>query len=489
MKISSTQIRENLFQLGQRITYILENEILIKDDPYCWYPNNDPYQEIKEEYSIRSFEDIVRLNRFWIEEQLRIKLGPVSPELHTHPQYRAMIGLLTACKIAETVDSPGPPKQWWNQMAADVKTKFGNDLEGFLLAKDIRRCLLILVPELTGINGLTFMSNLRLRFPRSGSEVDPSWVRQYQKPWHYTQSWAYQTISGLGRFLVLYTKRCQFLKCRGCALPQLGNMEIVSGKDINKQIDQAMIEGLMDFEKQETTELVLSNNGSVFDTATIPTSSLLYFISTALGVFPNLKKLSFESRIEYLEPEVFRLIRETISFERRNIELEVAIGVEVFDEEFRNQQFRKDLDFISLEKIAESLPAYGASIRFYMMYKPLPEMDIVKADSDILEALKYFESLSEQFGVSIIMHLNPTYVAKNTYLEKAFLRGEYTPPDLGNLSFLLSQIRDSSVKIYVGLNDEGLAVDGGSFLKPETEKFRRKLLEFNYTQDFSQLVQ
>ncbi len=47
--------------------------------------------------------------------------------------------------------------------------------------------------------------------------------------------------------------------------------------------------------------------------------------------------------------------------------------------------------------------------------------------------------------------------------------------------------KDKNISIYVGLNDEGLAVPGGSFLREEEKGLVEILSEFNMTQNYELL--
>jgi uncharacterized Fe-S cluster-containing MiaB family protein len=85
------------------------------------------------------------------------------------------------------------------------------------------------------------------------------------------------------------------------------------------------------------------------------------------------------------------------------------------------------------------------------------------------------------------MHLNPTYVAIGTALEQAFHKGGYTPPSLESLRQAVLTARDKKISVFVGLNDEGLAVPGGSFIREGDEALVKRFEQFNRTQDFSVL--
>ena len=77
------------------------------------------------------------------------------------------------------------------------------------------------------------------------------------------------------------------------------------------------------------------------------------------------------------------------------------------------------------------------------------------------------------------MHLNPTFVSVGTELDEAFRNGTYLPPQLQTVYEILSAVQLKNVPIYLGLNDEGLAVEGGSFIRDGDEKLLQVLRHYN----------
>ena len=130
----------------------------------------------------------------------------------------------------------------------------------------------------------------------------------------------------------------------------------------------------------------------------------------------------------------------------------------------------------------------GVHLRCYFMYRPLPEMTPETAAADIRLAADFLDKFVDSAGGSqITMHLNPTYVAVGTDLERSFSDGKYRPVQLTEVENLLATMAGHGIDIYVGLNDEGLAVPGGSFLTPGSEEVIGRLKRFNRTRDFSLL--
>ncbi|MGB5686524.1 MAG: hypothetical protein WBM35_11970, partial [Candidatus Electrothrix sp.] len=119
--------------------------------------------------------------------------------------------------------------------------------------------------------------------------------------------------------------------------------------------------------------------------------------------------------------------------------------------------------------------------------KPVPGMSNSEAIEDIRQAIDYLDAISSKYNLIINMHLNPTYAARGTLLGKAFLQGEYTPPSLQDLAQAASSAEGKNISVFLGLSDEGLAEQGGSFIREGDEKQLEHLEEFNRTQDYTLL--
>ena len=234
-------------------------------------------------------------------------------------------------------------------------------------------------------------------------------------------------------------------------------------------------------------QIIVSNNGSVFDEETFSSTALIYFIAKTNMLFPNLSVLTLESRPKYVDLAELEFLARAIKEGETPTDLEVAVGLEVYDDNIRNKIFKKGLLLATLEQLAEKLGHYKFRLKCYVMQKPVPEMTDEQAVQDVTAAIDYLDNLAVRFGIVVNMHLNPTYAAAGTALEKAFKNNRYLPPHLSDVMRAVRHAKGKKISVQVGLNDEGLAVEGGSFLRDDDEGLVKRLDKFNATQDFALL--
>ena len=311
--------------------------------------------------------------------------------------------------------------------------------------------------------------------------------------------WFQETPEGLLLFLVFYTQACQYAKCSACNLPSKMSQKKIECIDIMKQVDAVFHNILSDDEKEKIKKIIISNNGSVLDENTFSTTALLYIAAKLNLECPNLTTVSIETRPEYVDVEELQILCRAFQELDPAAALELAIGFEAFDDTIRNQHFQKGLDLIKVENLLTKMSRVNQQfikkfhndfksmkLKTYFMLKPIVGMSEEEAIQDICSGIDYLSDAANRYNIEINMHLNPTYVAKGTQLETEFLKGNYTPPSLESVKKVVQYAEGKNISIYVGLNDEGMAVPGGSFVrKGKGEKKLLQLLEkFNATHDF-----
>lgn len=316
---------------------------------------------------------------------------------------------------------------------------------------------------------------------KAGKTYDFNEGHDHASPW---KMWFQESDEGLILFVVFYSQACRWSQCLGCNLPSKMSQEHVAYKELIHQIDHVFCNPQVVHKKEEITKVIVSNNGSILDQDTFSSTALMYLLVQLNLHFPRLRVLSLETRAEYVEVAELEFLSRALAESDGDSTLEIAIGFEAFDDHIRNDVFFKGLTLKRLEQLVEDMAPYGFHLKCYFMQKPIPGMTESEAIADIHDAIDYLGFLSDKFKVPINMHLNPTYVATGTKLEEAFLEGQFTPPFLRNVARAALQARNTPISIFIGLNDEGLAAEGGSFIRRGEEELVELLEEFNRTQDF-----
>lgn len=298
------------------------------------------------------------------------------------------------------------------------------------------------------------------------------------------QQWFQETHEGLVLFLVLYSQACRWSRCLGCNLPSKMSRGHVPFDRLMAQIDHALLGDDVQSRRAEIRKVIASNNGSLLDQSTFSSTALMYLIARLNSNLPALRTLSLETRPEYVEMAELEFLSRGLAEGPCPTILELAIGFEAFDDRIRNEVFDKGLPLAAFERLVQKVAPYGYHLKCYFMLKPVPGLSDDDAVADIADALDYLDGLALEYGVALNMHLNPTYVARGTPLEAAYHRGEYSPPRLSDLARAALHGRGKSVSLYLGLSDEGLAVEGGSFVRPGEGALVERLEAFNRTQDY-----
>ena len=299
------------------------------------------------------------------------------------------------------------------------------------------------------------------------------------------QMWFQHATEGLTLFVVLYSMACQWSRCLGCNLPSKMSKQHVPYDSIMEQIDSIFSERQVRHQTHEIRKLIVSNNGSILDEHTFSSTALMYLLAKVNFHLPKLQVLTLETRPEYVDIHELEFLSRALKEGETNTDLELAIGFEAFDSAIRNDIFDKGLPLDLFERFVAKIAPHGFSLKCYFMQKPVPAMTDKEAIEDIKKAIDYLSDTAQRFDIQINMHLNPTYVAKGTLLEEAFHRGEFRPPVLADVVKALRHAEGKNISLFVGLSDEGLAIEGGSFLRSGDDSLVELLEQFNQAQDFS----
>ena len=298
------------------------------------------------------------------------------------------------------------------------------------------------------------------------------------------QFWFQESHEGLILFVVFYTLACRWSQCLGCNLPSKMSSHHVDFKSIMAQVDYIFDNAEIESKKDSIRKVIVSNNGSVLDEATFSSTALMYLLGKLNINLPNMSALSIETRPEYVDTEELAIFDRALKEGTTPTELELSIGFEAFDSHIRNNYFRKGLTLETFEDFVKKIAPFDYRLKCYFMLKPVPGITDEHAVEDIHRAIDYLSNIQQQYNISINMHLNPTFAARGTALESEFKKGNYSPPRLADVASAARDARDKNISVFIGLSDEGLAVEGGSFIREGEEEMIECLEQFNRSGDF-----
>jgi len=298
--------------------------------------------------------------------------------------------------------------------------------------------------------------------------------------------WYVDSAAGKELVFALYTRPCRYGRCAFCALPgmSLGG-EAVAARDIERQVDFVLSEYTHD-QLDAVRKVSVYTASSSLDQECLPTRSLMY-LALKVADLPRLAVLSLETRPEYVEDWELKALRSVLG---DRVQLEVGIGYETHDPVLRNDVLGKGLTAEELRVLMRQLADNGATLKAYMMLKPhhtLSEEDGVR---EALDGLDELAALSQAFSVPVAVHLNPTYIARGCRLTEELVAHGYQPPELESVIAVTLAARRRGLPIYVGLDDEGMAIEGGTFRSTglDRERVVAALQSFNRHQDPGRLA-
>lgn len=307
-------------------------------------------------------------------------------------------------------------------------------------------------------------------------------------------TWFFQKSNeGVVLFIVFRTLPCVYNRCQFCRLPGTSTLRKVNFQKIMRQIDNVFAHPDVARMLNKINKIIVSNQGSVLDERTFDQLSLMYLLAVAEDKCPKLGCVCLETRIEYIDDDEISLLGHAMAGGDTPTVLELGIGMEAFDNVIRNGVLGKGMHLTghqhSLERLAERLSRFELrfKIKIYFLQKPTEDMTDEQAIQDVCGCIDFLSQLVGTYSVPINLHLNPTFSAIDTPLEREFKAGRYKPPRLTDVAKAVLHADGTGVTVFVGLDDEGLACDGGSFLLPGNECMVNILQAFNETQDFDAL--
>ncbi|MCP4805135.1 MAG: hypothetical protein GY913_04450 [Proteobacteria bacterium] len=297
--------------------------------------------------------------------------------------------------------------------------------------------------------------------------------------------WFVDCSTGKELVLALYTLPCRYARCVFCSLPSLAEGgDRVRPQDIDAQVDWI----LSHYDKtqlDQVTKVSVYTAASTLDQKCLPTRSLMYLLLKVCDL-PALKLLSLETRPEYVEDWELRMLSEVLG---EGIQVEAAIGYETHDPHLRNTVLKKGLTEKSLRMLMERLSSHQGALKAYVMLKPHHSLTEQGGVDEAIHGLDHLHGLGQEFGVPVSIHLNPTYIAEGCALTDELVAAGYEPPELTSVIRVAEESIQRGMPLYAGLDDEGLALKGGTFQSTglDAERAVAAILSFNRHQDVARM--
>jgi radical SAM enzyme (TIGR01210 family) len=296
--------------------------------------------------------------------------------------------------------------------------------------------------------------------------------------------WFQESEEGEILFVVFYSQACRWSRCLGCNLPSQMSRHHVDFKALMRQVDYLFAHPDVVRRYGTLRKVIVSNNGSILDEETFSSTALMYLVARLNIHLPRVAVLSLETRVEYVEVAELEFLARALKEGATPAALEVAVGFEAFDERIRNEVFLKGLRLDRFEDLCRKLAVHHFRLKCYFMQKPVPGMSDEEGVQDIRRAIDYLSQQAREHQLQINLHLNPTYAARGTVLETCFRQGSWAPPRLRDVARAALHAAGKGITVYLGLSDEHLACEGGSFVRPGDEAWVERLALFNRTQDY-----
>lgn len=258
---------------------------------------------------------------------------------------------------------------------------------------------------------------------------------------------------------IFRTRGCHWSRKGGCSMCgyNVESLEGIGVEELSAQL-QAVLER---YEGEGMVKLYTS--GSFLDPVEIP----LEVRDRILGAFDGAKRVLFESRPEFVTPEVLREMPDHAS---------IALGLESCSDLVLRCSVHKGFGTKDYLRAAEAAKDRGLPVRTYLLLKPMyltERAAIADAKASVLFAAPHSESVS----------VNPLNVQKETLVEGLWRRGEYRPPWIWSL-FEVLRTRTGAPGIRLFSSPSGAGTQRGVHNCPDCDRRLLGALEkFNFEQD------
>lgn len=292
---------------------------------------------------------------------------------------------------------------------------------------------------------------------------------------HRPHYFLHRTFLDMQDLLIIFnTKRCRY-QCHFCELPLKSSTSRISDDDILAQFKYVLYE--LKHSLSVLDQLTLSNEGSVLDSDTFPTETLLT-IGACSHELRRVQRLVLETRLEFVTQDVIHQLKDM----NPRATIDILTGFETVDTDIRDELLfkRETIDdfLVGLDKVAIS----GTSLTAYVLFKPSPVMTDEEAFFEAENSIDFLSDQCSQRHIPLTIRLNPMYAARHSkWAQLARVTPIYAPPRLTDVLKLSEKKAQEGIRIYIGLSIEGLADPWGTYKSREdfSPTLLKKALLFN----------
>jgi radical SAM enzyme (TIGR01210 family) len=235
--------------------------------------------------------------------------------------------------------------------------------------------------------------------------------------------------------LVLPTRGCSWALSKegGCSVCGYVNDSARNRPIPFKEILTKIIGLLNQTDPEKPIELKLFNSGSFFDEKDVP-KRLREKIIEEIKKYPNILKVSVESRPEYII-NFINIIKETTHLLEPK-KLEIGIGLESSNNAILRDCWNKGSSLEDYQESMQILRPLDVQTKSYIFIKP-PFLTEREAIYDAIQTGRTAATL----GTNIIS-FNPCNIQNGTLVHYLFKKDRYDPPWLWSLLFIIKTVHD-----------------------------------------------
>jgi radical SAM enzyme (TIGR01210 family) len=270
--------------------------------------------------------------------------------------------------------------------------------------------------------------------------------------------------------IILNTGGCRWARAGGCTM--CGYVaESVEGGTVPHEDLMAQVEHCLDHEREHADEpagqVKIYTSGSFLDEREVPAETR----AAIAGAFADRDRMVVESLPDFVDRE------KIADFTGRDIETDIAVGLETATDRVRHDCINKYFDFAAFEAAAAEAREAAAGVKAYLLMKP-PFLSESEAIADMKSSVRRCAAVEGVHTVS----MNPTNVQQYTMVEDLYHAGGYRPPWLWSVAAVLEATADEDV--IVVSDPVGAGSDRGPHNCGECdERVQRAIKDFDLRQD------